>query len=119
MASWTSAAGVRLDFEVGSTLTDWNPVPGVYMFVRHSVGDPVALYVGKTDSFKDRLCAAHHKLTAAHVLGMTHIWAKVVNDARVRADLERALIQDLTPCLNEMLLPAAARGMAIRGLGSF
>jgi hypothetical protein len=77
----------------------WNDVGGVYIFVKWSGKKRVALYVGKADSFKSRLCASHECWSKAVALGATHVLARAVSEP-TRTNEERALIQAYDPPLN-------------------
>lgn len=86
-------------FIVYELRTEWHAVPGLYIFAGIQDGMWKPLYVGKTDSFRDRL-TYHDKWNQAIALGMTHIHASVLHDARARAQLEQQFISMLQPPLN-------------------
>lgn len=58
------------------------------------------LYIGLTNDFYARL-AAHHKIQAAITLGMTHIGILRKSSGRKRKKIERDLLQNLNPPLNQ------------------
>ena len=92
-----------------NTTTDWPDVSGVYVFARRvwiglglAQGNPMgwkSLYVGETESFKNRPLANHEKWPAAVKLGATHIHIR--DEGMVgRKALEVHLKQKYDPRLN-------------------
>jgi len=78
----------------------WNDVPGVYIFTGlNQQGHWVALYVGMTSSFADRI-PGHEKWGLAESLGATHIHARVIRAESARATLEKSLRIAYEPPLN-------------------
>ena len=103
----TSTWGGR-EFEVYKPDTEWNDVGGVYIFTAQQpagLEDDIwrALYVGETESFKNRLLANHEKWPAAVELGATHIHTLVEQGPIKRTLVEALLIQELKPPLNTQL----------------
>lgn len=91
------------EFEVCTPGGEWNDVPGVYIFTGvNSKGLWQALYIGKADSFKNRL-ADHERWEEARKLGATHVHAKVVRPIAEREALEALLIGRCQPPLNVQL----------------
>lgn len=89
-------------FEVyDKSQTDWNDLPGVYIFAELSNDKQwwYAKYVGQTNSFKDRL-AHHEKWHDAVRAGATHVHARVEFDTNQRIFIEQELIQLFKPFLN-------------------
>ena len=91
--------GNNYDFEVYPTGTQFNAVQGVYVFtkrdnnLRHQI-----LYVGETESFKDRpLGWGHEKWGSATRAGVTHI---CVFPTRNRVYIQNQLIAKYNPSLN-------------------
>ena len=89
------------------TTTDWPDVGGVYVFAKQvwielAQGNPMdwePLYVGETESFKNRPLANHEKWPAAVGLGATHVHIR--NEGMVgRKTIEVHLIQKYDPRLN-------------------
>ena len=90
--------------------TDWPDVSGVYVFAKRGAwtglglaqGNPMdwePLYVGETESFKNRPLANHETWPAAVKLGATHIHIR--NEGMVgRKLLEVHLIKKYDPPLN-------------------
>ena len=98
------------EFKVYKPDTEWYDVGGVYIFAKRGAwiglglgqGNPMdwePLYVGETESFKNRLLASHEKWPAAVGLGATHIHTR--NEVMIaRKLLEVLLIQKYDPPLN-------------------
>lgn len=82
----------------------WNDVAGIYIFAKPGTQDGrwIALYIGQTKSFKDRL-NDHERWEEARRLGATHVHAMSVTLADNRDRIEEALIQACQPALNEQL----------------
>ena len=82
------------------TTPDWPDVGGIYIFAKRTlIGPWQALYVGETESFKNRPLANHEKWPAAVGLGATHVHIR--NEGMVgREALEVHLIQKYDPPLN-------------------
>lgn len=98
------ANGEALHLETGHTpSTAWNDVGGIYLFVRPNGSKWQILYVGKTDSFRDRgFGSAHHKWAAAVAKGATQIHAAVVGTEAERGRLEYLIYSELKPPLNDV-----------------
>lgn len=82
----------------------WRDVGGVYIFsgIDHQNGWWEPLYVGQTDSFRNRI-PPHERWEEAVLLGATHVHAMEVPQAALRAQLERELIAGYQPPLNTQL----------------
>ena len=107
-------SGQEYTFEVYSDKTEFNSVPGVYIFCQKNIigGGYDPLYVGQTDSFEQRLntgIASHKHYDEAINLGMTHIAVMVISvfgfivmekDKENRINIEKDLILGLNPPLN-------------------
>ena len=96
------------EFEVYKPDTKWHDVGGVYIFTTQQpagLGDIWrALYVGETESFKNRLDLSNHeKWESAVELGATHIHTLVEPGPIKRTLVEALLIQELKPPLNTQL----------------
>ncbi len=85
--------------------TTWNDVPGVYIFagLDSTRGWWQAKYIGRTNSFKDRI-PNHERWDEAQQMGATHVHARVVQGAAQQIDLEDALIRAYRPPLNDLPL---------------
>ena len=107
--TWTGKSGQKYDFTVYPIGTSFNPVSGVYIacrFVPPQIYE--ALYVGETQSFKDRLntgSANHDGLKCAARNGMTHIGALVITGDAERLRVETDLRHGLNPSCNRQNVP--------------
>jgi len=91
------------EFSVHQQTADWNDVEGVYIFsVLNSQNRWVAIYVGQTDSFRNRI-PRHEAWNPAVQMGATHVHATVVPQVVERDRLERSLIATYQPPLNVQL----------------
>jgi excinuclease UvrABC nuclease subunit len=83
--------------------TTWNDVGGIYIFAGlNQQNQWVALYIGQTDSFRNRI-PSHEQLSPAGQLGASHIHALVVPQQSQRDAIESLLIQNHQPRLNVQL----------------
>lgn len=102
--TWRGASGQSYTFETHPIGAQFNPVSGVYIFCRQvTSGNWEALYVGETQSFKQRLnagIASHDGYARASRLGMTHIAALVVAGNAERLRIETDLRHSLNPSAN-------------------
>ena len=96
---WTGASGKTYEYEMHPIGTNWNDVPGNYIFARESSpGKWQAVYIGETDSLKHRL-PNHNELPCVRRNGGTHIHAHANQDSRARLDEEADLLaNNTTPC---------------------
>ena len=111
--STSTWAGREFEVHDYNTTTDWPDVSGVYVFAKRvwiglglGQGNPMdwkSLYVGETESFKNRPLANHEKWPAAVKLGATHIHTLVEQGSIKRTLVEALLIQELKPPLNTQL----------------
>ena len=91
--------------------TQFNRIAGVYTFfiipdTRHPASDIQQysfLYLGITNNFQSRL-RQHHKIKQAIELGMNHIGILKINSGRKRKNLERKLLKNYNPPLNQTWL---------------
>ena len=92
---------ITYPFKVCDFGGSWNAVGGVYIFsgIDHQNGWWEPLYVGQTDSFRNRI-PFHERWAEAVQLGATHVHATVVPQAAMRAAVERHLIEAYQPPLN-------------------
>lgn len=102
--TWRGASEQPYTFEAHPVGTQFNPVSGVYIFCRKLVsGNWEALYVGETQSFKQRLntgIGSHDGNARAARLGMTHIAALCVAGDAERLRIETDLRHGLNPSAN-------------------
>ncbi|MBE9512503.1 MAG: hypothetical protein IMY77_00345 [Chloroflexi bacterium] len=96
---WTGASGKKYKYTIYAMDTDWNDVAGNYIFAKEtSPHNWVAVYIGETESFKERL-PNHNELPCVHRNGGTHIHAHTNSDSSARLEEEADLLADQgTPC---------------------
>lgn len=97
--------GQSYQFSWHNKLSAWSAKPGIYCFGRPSAGllqSPSIYYVGQTDSFHNRL-PCHERWDEAVRRGATMVAAVIVENALVRDYIEREMIQQLQPVLNQQL----------------
>ena len=88
------------EFQICDPNLPWHDVPGLYIFAKRGTpGYWNALYVGRTESFRDRL-TGHERWTEAVALGATHVHAMVEYSGLQRIDVESRLIATFRPPLN-------------------
>lgn len=88
------------DFNVYSPDVYWNDVPGVYIFTgRNAEGLWVPVYIGQTNSFKNRL-PSHERWLSARGHGATHVHARVEYNEATRQSIETELIRGFQPLMN-------------------
>lgn len=103
--SWQGASGHWYEFDVARSKRAWEPVGGIYMFVKPGdlptmeAGGPVCLFVAQTHSFSESL-GRHDVWGAAQALGAAEIHLLPVPDARRRAEIELDLFKSHTPILS-------------------
>lgn len=111
--SWQGACGRWYEFEVARTQRVWEPVGGLYMFVKpHESsalqwGGPIALFLGATDDFSVAL-ARHEMWQAAENLGAKEIHLLAIKEAQTRERVEKNLLEAQAPILNRTLLRRVA-----------
>ena len=94
-------------FQVYPKASNFDDDAGVYMFTERSVshhggGTHEILYIGETQSFRDRpLGWGHHKWEAANRLGVTHICVLRIDSRANRVTIQNRLIAAHQPPLNE------------------
>jgi hypothetical protein len=98
---WTGLSGHQYEYTIYPAGTQWNDVPGCYIFAKRVPQGWVALYIGQTESFKNRF-DDHHKWPCALRNGATHVHARVNNAGETsRRTEERDLIERYQPTCNE------------------
>ncbi len=105
--SWQGASGRWYEFDVAKAARAWDPVGGVYMFVKphdgaHDWGGPITLFAAQTHDFSVAL-ARHDMWQAAENLGAREIHLLVVRDGERRAEIERDILEAQAPILNRNL----------------
>ena len=99
--TWTGSSGTKYQYTVYPTNTDWNDVGGNYIFAYQlSTGNWRAVYVGQTNSFKNRI-PNHPEWPCAARNGATHVLAHVNGTERARLVEEADLIAALQPPCNQ------------------
>lgn len=91
--------------------TKFNRIAGIYIFVitlpateNQQPSTPYnLLYVGITNNFRGRF-NQHHKIARAISLGMTHIGILKISSGRKRKKIERNLLKNYNPPLNQTWL---------------
>jgi hypothetical protein len=107
MFSWQGKSGAWYEFDVARTKRAWEPMGGVYMFVKPGdyptmeAGGPISLYIATCASFADAL-ARHDAWAAAQGLGAAEIHLLPVADAAHRVKIEQDLIRAQGPILNRL-----------------
>lgn len=103
-ARWYGPSRAAYDFTVYPIgTTQWNAVPGIYIFTKVVNGEWLPIYIGRCASFKERICSSHHKWLDVYLFGATHVHALVVHDEPTREWIEADLLGGFnTPC-NEVL----------------
>lgn len=103
--SWQGASGRWYEFDVARSKRAWEPVGGVYMFVKPGdyptmeAGGPISLYIAQTASFAESL-ARHDVWGAAQALGAAEIHLMAIPDPRRRAEIEQDIYKSHTPILS-------------------
>ena len=72
--NWQGASGKLYSYTIYSLNTQWNDVPGNYIFAKQVPGGWQPLYIGETQSFKTRI-PNHEKWPCVRRYGVTHIHA--------------------------------------------
>jgi hypothetical protein len=111
--SWQGASGRWYEHEIARAQRAWEPVGGIYMFVKPQEhpssewGGPICLFIAKTDDFSVAL-ARHDMWQAAENLGAREIHLLVIKDDQVRTRVERDLLEAQCPILNRNMLRRVA-----------
>jgi len=111
--SWQGASGRWYEFDVAKTKRAWEPMGGIYMFVKPGdyptmeAGGPIALYIAQTTNLADSL-ARHEVWAAAQALGAAEIHLLQVPDMSQRVMIEQDVIKAQSPILNRINKPRAA-----------
>lgn len=100
--NWSVGNNSSVEFQVFHIDSNWNDVPGVYIFCYSDARFWYPLYIGQAKSFRDRF-SSHERWDEAAKLGATHVHAALVREASRRDELERTLIQLHNPKMNVQL----------------
>ncbi len=110
---WQGASGQWYEFEIARAQRAWEPVGGLYMFVKphdqpaQDWGGPICLFIAKTPDFSASL-ARHDMWHAAENLGAREIHLLTVKDDQMRVKVERDLLEAQSPILNRNMLRRVA-----------
>lgn len=86
--AWEGGSGRLYQFEVWDTRTKLQPVPGVYIFTRHTQGQYRALFLGETHNLADRI--KHHESwdqAIAQGMNQVHLLARSGDRHTILRDL--------------------------------
>ncbi len=98
--TWTGASGKEYLYNIYTMDTDWNDVAGNYIFAKETSPHKWdAVYIGETESFKDRL-PNHNELPCVKRNGGTHIHAHTNQDSQARLAEEADIIATGRPPCN-------------------
>jgi hypothetical protein len=97
--NWTGKSGTVYNYTIYEIGGDWNDVSGNYIFAKEpSPHNWEAVYIGETESFKDRL-PNHEKLPCIKRNGGTHVHAHTNENEKARLAEESDLLSNhTTPC---------------------
>ena len=97
---WTGKSGTKYNYTIYQIGGDWNDVGGNYIFAYESSPHTwTAVYIGETESFKDRL-PNHNELPCIKRNGGTHIHAHTNENSEARLAEERDLLANHTTACN-------------------
>lgn len=121
--SWQGASGRWYEFDVARSKRAWEPVGGIYMFVKPGdlptmeAGGPTCLYLAHTASFAESL-ARHDVWGAAQSLGAAEIHLYLIEDPARRAAIEQDIYKAHTPILNRQQARSALQMAPVAGAGA-
>jgi len=88
---WIGVSGKEYEYEIYPIGTNWNDIAGNYIFARESSPHEwESIYIGETESFKDRL-PNHNELPCIRRNRGTHIHVRINRDSQARLDEEADL----------------------------
>ena len=90
---WTGKSGTKYTYRVYSLDTNWDDVPGNYIFAKRDSTRWTPIYIGETSSLKDRL-PNHEKWPCAKRNGVTDIHAHVNSNGRLARVKEEADLKE-------------------------
>jgi hypothetical protein len=98
---WKGQSSRRYEYSVHELNTDWADKPGNYIYAKIVNGAWRAVYIGQTNSFKNRL-PNHNELPCINRNGATHVHAHVnMGGEAVRKAEEADLIAGHKPPCND------------------
>jgi len=101
------------EFEIARAQRAWDPVGGVYMFVKphdqpsQDWGGPICLYAAQTADFSTTL-TRHDMWQAAENLGAKEIHLLTIKDDQTRERVLKDLLEAQAPILNRNMLRRVA-----------
>ncbi len=102
---WVGQSGQTYSSYLRKIGTTYKDLPGVYIFVKLEIEKWSPIYVGETDSLKDRLTTNrenHHRYYCVTNHGATHICTMVVEGGeQARLDIETDIRQSYQPPCNK------------------
>ena len=110
--SWQGGSGQWYEFDVARARRAWEPVGGLYMFVKPGdyptmeAGGPICLFVAQTASFEEDL-ARNEAWAGAQALGAGEIHLLIEPDPNRRGRIFADLLEAQSPVLNRHMLRAA------------
>lgn len=110
---WQGASGRWFEFEIARAQRAWEPVGGVYMFVKphdqpsQDWGGPICLYLAVTHDFSTTL-NRHDMWQAAENLGAREIHLLMIKDDQTRARVLKDLLEAQAPILNRNMMRRVA-----------
>jgi len=110
--SWQGAGGRWYEFDIARAQRAWEPIGGVYMFVKphdrsFDWGGPICLFLAETGDFSSTL-NRHDMWQAAENLGAKEIHLLVIKDAGTRQRVLKDLLEAQAPILNRNMLRRVA-----------
>lgn len=97
---WPGQSGKSYTYQIYPIDQAFNDVGGNYIFAKVSGGYWTPLYIGETNSLKNRL-DNHEKRPCALRNGATHIHAHANSGGQARLDEETDLVRKWKPTCNE------------------
>ena len=100
--TWYGNSGKGYTYWVHSTDTNWKDEPANYVFAKVVNGKWSAIYIGETNSLKDRIGSQHEKWQCGKNNGMTHVHAHTSSSSKaVRTEEESDLLANRNPPCND------------------
>ncbi|MBL8542170.1 MAG: hypothetical protein JNJ63_00035 [Hyphomonadaceae bacterium] len=111
--NWQGASGRWYEFEIARAQRAWDPIGGLYMFVKPPEqpsldwGGPICLFAAETNDFSTTL-TRHNMWQAAENLGAREIHLLVIKDEQTRARVVKDILEAQQPILNRNMLRRVA-----------
>lgn len=101
ICTWAGASGKKYEYEMHPIGTNWNDVPGNYIFAKvTSPNNWTAVYIGETESFKDRL-PNHNELPCIRRNGGTHTHVHINRDSHASIQITLDTYSHVAPGLQQ------------------